>query len=109
MPYATPLMRQRRQELGIKLQDFAPRVGVSYGHYRNLEYRDKPAAIEVFHRIARELAVPVDDLIDTERKLDREPKRESDHTATEPLEPPRRDDPDRPPNKPDSGQARGAA
>ncbi len=63
MPHATSRMRERRQELGIKLQDFAPRIGISYGHYRNVEYGNAPAAIEVFHRIARELAVPVADLI----------------------------------------------
>jgi transcriptional regulator with XRE-family HTH domain len=104
-------MRQRRQELGIKLAEFAPRIGVSYGHYRNLEYRDKPAAIEIFHRIARELAVPVDALIDNERKLDREPKRESEHVPTESVPSTRPDPPTptRPPNKPNASQARGAA
>ncbi len=70
MPYASDRMRQRRQELGIKLQDFAPRVGVSYGHYRNAEYRNKPMAIEVFHRVARELAVPVNELLAEENRVD---------------------------------------
>lgn len=99
MPYATPLMRHRRQELGIKLQDFYRRVGVSYGHYRNVEYGTHPAAIEVFHRIARELAVPVNDLIAKDEPDQGDPQQD-EHVSPEPLPPSKPAGPTRPPNRP---------
>ncbi|MGH3095312.1 MAG: helix-turn-helix domain-containing protein [Streptosporangiales bacterium] len=63
MPYSADHMQTQRERLGLKRADFAKRIGISYGHYRNVEYGTKPAAIEVFHRIARELRTPVDDLL----------------------------------------------
>lgn len=105
MPYATPLMRHRRQELGIKLQDFYGRVGVSYGHYRNVEYGTHPAAIEVFHRIARELAVPVDDLIAKDDDHDKQETDHEEHVAPEALPPSKPSGPSRPPNRPNASAA----
>ena len=63
MPYASDVMRTKRQELGLKLAAFADRLPISSGHYRNVESGSKPGAIEVFQLIARELNVPVGDLI----------------------------------------------
>lgn len=80
MPYASDVMRAKRQELGLKLGAFAERLPISYGHYRNVEAGSKPCAIEVFHRIARELDVPVGELIADPPDSPRRP--DSDSQAT---------------------------
>lgn len=48
----------------MKIGQLATRCGASYGHLHNIEHGRKRPSIELLNRIARELKVSVDELID---------------------------------------------
>lgn len=59
-------IRSLRQECGVKTGVMAKRVGCSRQHLTNIEAGYNTAAsIELLNRIARELNVKADDLIDS--------------------------------------------
>jgi DNA-binding XRE family transcriptional regulator len=59
------LIRSRRQELGIKTGTMAKTVGCSRQHLTNIESGWMTAAsIELLNRLAVELKLSVDDLLD---------------------------------------------
>lgn len=58
-------IREKRQRLGVKPGEMADRVGISTPHLRNIELGNRTPAIEVVHRLARELGVEADDLLAT--------------------------------------------
>lgn len=62
MPYASEVMRTRRQQSGMKVGAFVKHLPVSEGHYKNLEAGSKPAAIETFYVIARALGISADEV-----------------------------------------------
>jgi transcriptional regulator with XRE-family HTH domain len=60
---AGAVIRSYRQQRGIKVREFAVRVGIARKTAYAIE-TGQTASIEVLHRMARELAVPVDELIE---------------------------------------------
>jgi plasmid maintenance system antidote protein VapI len=102
-------VREAYESLGIDRHEVARRAGVSAKTITNAisgQVISKPVAA----RIGLVIGWTADDVLRGERILEREDDdRRSDHVSPQPLDPPRRDENDRPPNKPDSGQARGAA
>jgi transcriptional regulator with XRE-family HTH domain len=57
-------IRRRRQERGLTTAELAARVGfTNAGSMRNIENRNDPTAMIKLHRIARELAVTVDEVM----------------------------------------------
>lgn len=56
-------IRAARQELGIKTPAFAQLVQVSTVHMQNIERGHNTASIEVLYRIARQLGVPISDVL----------------------------------------------
>lgn len=94
--------------MGISRRELARRAGVSPSHITNAIAGDvlgEAAAARIGHVIGW----TADEVLRGERIIKREPDRESEHVSPQPLDPPRRDESNRPPNKPDSGQAWGAA
>jgi DNA-binding XRE family transcriptional regulator len=62
MPYLTGV-RERRQQTGVKLAEFAASVGLKRQSLGNVEAGRKPASIEAAYRIAHkltELGVPTE-------------------------------------------------
>lgn len=58
-------IRERREELDLSTGELADRLGISQGFLRNIEGGHDPASNRVLHRIARHLAVSVDELMRT--------------------------------------------
>jgi DNA-binding XRE family transcriptional regulator len=56
-------IRRVRRERGIKTGELASRIGLAPATLMNLENGHKQTSIEVVHRIARELAIPVADIL----------------------------------------------
>lgn len=63
MPLASPNLRLTRQEHGVKARELADKIDVNVKLLWNAETGRYPLAIEHFHKIARELDVPVADLL----------------------------------------------
>jgi transcriptional regulator with XRE-family HTH domain len=71
MPQANgPQIEHHRVKLGIHRSALAAKVGLSYPHLYNIEKNLKVASIEALNRIANELGVPVEELVqpDDERR-----------------------------------------
>lgn len=56
-------IRSLRIKDGLKPGEFATKVGISYAHLDNLENERKEASVEVLHRIAAALDVPIRALV----------------------------------------------
>lgn len=99
-----PGIRQAYTAMGLTRRMFAERVGLTPQAVTNIVNGvtiSEAAAI----RIATALGWTADDVLRGERILEREPQRDSEHVSPGPIDPPRRDESDRPPNKPDSASA----
>lgn len=110
-----PGIRQAYEDMGLTRKMFAERVELSPQTVTNIVANGAGMSVATANRIAAVLGWTRDEVLRGERKLDREPKRESEHVPTEPVPSTRPDPPTptRPPNKPKaelgSTQARGAA
>jgi transcriptional regulator with XRE-family HTH domain len=56
-------IRYLRIKDGLKPGEFATKVGVSYAHLDNLENERKEASLEVLHKVATALNVPVEAIV----------------------------------------------
>jgi len=56
-------IRYLRIKDGLKPGEFATKVGVSYAHLDNLENERKEASLEVLHKVANALNVPVEAIV----------------------------------------------
>ena len=103
-PTKRPGIRQAYTDMGLTRQMFAERVDLDPQTVTNI-VNGAGMSDATVNRIAAVLGWTRDEVLRGERKLDREPQRESEHVSPQPLDPPRRDENDRPPNKPDSASA----
>lgn len=101
-------VREAYESMGIDRQELSRRTGIQPSTITNV-IAGNALSRHAAARIGQVIGWTADEVLCGERIIERDPKRESEHVSPEPLEPPRRDESDRPPNKPDSGQARGAA
>jgi len=56
-------IRYLRIKDGLKPGEFANKAGLSYAHLDNLENQRKEASLEVLHKVANALNVPVEAII----------------------------------------------
>ena len=63
-PTNGPMCRALREAQGLKRIQLATRCGISYPHLHNIEHGRKRPSVEVLNRIANELGVNVNTLID---------------------------------------------
>ena len=56
-------IRYLRIKDGLKPGEFATKVGVSYAHLDNLENERKEASLEVLHKVANALNVPIEAIV----------------------------------------------
>lgn len=56
-------IRYMRIKDGLKPGEFATKAGLSYAHLDNLENERKEASLEVLHRVANALNVPVESIV----------------------------------------------
>jgi len=56
-------IRYLRIKDGMKPGEFATKAGLSYAHLDNLENQRKEASLEVLHKIAHALNVPVEAIV----------------------------------------------
>lgn len=88
-------IRQRRDELDLSTAELAGRLGISEGYLRNIISTTDPARERLAYRIARELSLPIEEVLPQggqSKKPPREPK--------DPTSPPRRKDKDSAPKAP---------
>jgi plasmid maintenance system antidote protein VapI len=98
-------IRQAYTDMGLTRQMFAERVELSPQTVTNIVVNGAGMSDATVNRIASVLGWTREEVLRGERILEREPQRESEHVSPDPLEPPRRDESDRPPNRPDSASA----
>lgn len=101
-----PGIRQAYTDLGLTRQMFAERVGLAPQTVTNIVANGAGMSDATVTRIAALLDWTREDVLRGERKVDRTPKRESEHVSPESLPPARPiNEPTRPPTKPDSASA----
>lgn len=104
-PTKRPGIRQAYTDLGLTRQMFAERVGLAPQTVTNIVVNGAGMSDATVARIAALLGWNRDEVLQGERKLDREPKRESEHVSPEHLPPAQPNAPTHPPNRPDSASA----
>lgn len=103
-PAKRPGIRQAYTDMGLTRQKFAERVELAPQFVTNIVHGAGMSEATA-NRIAAVLGWTREEVFAGERKIDREPKRESEHVSPQPLEPGRPEsEPTHPPNKPDSSK-----
>lgn len=71
MPYITDAMKPARIAKGITLAEMALRIGRAISTVTNAERGDTPMKIEYIARIAREVELPLEQLVTDRARKDR--------------------------------------
>lgn len=71
MPYITEAMKPARVAKGITLAEMALRIGRAVSTVTNAERGDKPMKLEYIARIARQLEIPMEQLVTDIPRKDR--------------------------------------
>lgn len=79
-----PRINDRLAELDLSPADFAERIEMSEGYFRNLRNGSDQCSLRTAHRIARGLALPVGDVLEKKGEKDEptHPKRRQDNEQT---------------------------
>lgn len=68
-----PRINDRLAELDLSAADFAERNEISEGYFRNLRNGSDQCSLRTAHRIARGLALPVDEVLEKKNETKEEP------------------------------------
>jgi transcriptional regulator with XRE-family HTH domain len=87
-----PRINDRLAELDLSPADFADRNEISEGYFRNLRNGSDQCSLRTAHRIARGLALPVDEVLEKKNETKEEPTHPTRRQDTEKTSGPKRAD-----------------